>query len=163
MYYEIKEFSTVADGSGLSYVLVHFWRNVAESMSGSPPVLVEEFLMQLENAARRIVTDARGRYQLADGSFVSPSELDETVGLPQFRYEERPGGVMERVRQNIEEFAEMAEQRGLMGSLTRKKNPVVRDRSDPHGILKHADAKAVASLKADARSRIDRLQGRRDR
>lgn len=153
MYYEIKEFSTAAE-SGLSYVLVHFWRDAGARLAGSFPLLAEEFLMQLENSSRQIVTDARGRYQLADGSFVDPIELDEDAGLPQFRYEERPGGVMERVQQNIEQFVQMAEVRGLAGSLIRKKNPVIRDRSDPHGILQHADAKAIASLKGESLSRV---------
>jgi hypothetical protein len=69
------EIQGAVKGTDLYYVLVRYFAQDGDRN----PTLVEEHLMQLHDEGTRVVTDAEGRYQLADGSFIAPDELEHGV------------------------------------------------------------------------------------
>lgn len=76
MRYQVQEVST-EDETGLTYVLVHFWDTLTAAQRGDPPVLVNDFLMQLQDQGTRIVTNEDGWFKrLSDGVFIDPETLE---------------------------------------------------------------------------------------
>lgn len=112
MHYEIAEVSTHA-GTGLTYVLVNFWRSSDDREDGLRPFLVNDFFMTLPSTGERIVTDSEGRMLLTTGEWVEPQRADESLS-----YEKETFAIDPRVKliANIEQYVARAEARKETGN-----------------------------------------------
>lgn len=59
MFVEVAEINRLKDTDSI-YLLVHFWRSEADALAGDPPLLTNDFIMQLRRTGERVVTDAEG-------------------------------------------------------------------------------------------------------
>ncbi|KKN82263.1 hypothetical protein LCGC14_0310760 [marine sediment metagenome] len=139
--YKIREISTVKD-SRLTYVLVDFWTGRANFERGKPPILINDFLMQLHTTSVRIVTRADGRLKLLDGTFVDPkAETTRDIPNDQFDRETVDHDLPDEMKANIEAYWKRAQARGDIGS---KLDPRIhRDQSDPEGVLAKPEVRAL--------------------
>lgn len=137
MHYEIVEISTETRTEH-TYVLVHFWASRADAIRNEPPILVNDFLMQLRSTAERVVTDEQGRYKRTDGVFVAPEDV---TGKEEWIRETVKQDVPAKIIENIERYIARAETRGDRGNHLDHRN--IRDMRDPHHILERVDVRAL--------------------
>ena len=152
MRFEAEVHGTVK-GTELTYVLVRYFA----SDSDTEPTLVEEHLMQLADEGERIITDANGHYQLADGSFIDPAKME-----PDGKYEFARETFKRDVMAEIAEAAGRRWQRGIEKkqsgdwtgddtkpayvdgvSVKQGRQIIETDDADPKGVLARADIEAI--------------------
>lgn len=134
MFYKIVELAN-AKKTGHLYVLVHFWPD--KKAHGKPPVLVNDFLMQLRPTATQVVTDSGGRLKTESGEWVRVGpRVQENPDDPWEReVVDRP--LVAEIKANIREYWQRAQARGDVGTHTLPAFAAVeRDDKDPHGVLK---------------------------
>lgn len=110
MYVEFAEINRLKDTNNI-YMLVHFWRTQSDADAGQPPMLTNDFVMQLRRTVDRIVTDAAGRLKRADGIFVAPGDVttqDEQIGWTRETISRTRGEVFADVHANILGYARAA-------------------------------------------------------
>ncbi|KKL79664.1 hypothetical protein LCGC14_2012570 [marine sediment metagenome] len=151
MIYKIVEISTVLDTS-LTYVLVEFWLTLESIRKGDPPLLTNDFLMQLQATSTRIITNGDGWLKTVEGIFIDPNTLDPDGPQPEWELETVPRDVPAEIKGNIEDYEHRASTSQLTGNHTadaskplykegqivtqRVDTPLVkRDQSDPKDIL----------------------------
>lgn len=153
MFYKIVELANAKE-TGHVYVLVHFWHNGGAYRRGEPPVLTNDFFMQLRPTATQLVTDSEGRVRTQSGKRLR-------VGP---RVEENPDDPWERevvkrplvaeIKGNIRKYWKRARARGDVGTHTLPSWAAIeRDDKDPHKVLK-PDVKAL--IDAEIEEEIDR-------
>lgn len=145
MHYRIEEVSTDR-ASGHCYVRVSFWTRSADRNRGDPPVIVNDFLMQLRPTGERVITDAEGRFLRADGVFVAPEDVTAEDNAIGWQRESFTRDVPAEIIANIEAYVERAEGRGDAGDRTATRE---RDESDPHRILERDDVRALRNTTRD--------------
>lgn len=148
LYPKILEVST-DKATGATYCLVRFWLTEAARAQGKTPFLVEDFVMQLRPTGTRLI---------------DPD--DETKGTESFAID-----VPAAINANIARYIVRAEQHGYQGDNTSRKatasmsfkvgggtvrkkgarifTPIVRDQSDPHGILAKPEVKDMEGKDID--------------
>ncbi len=165
MIYKISEISTVKDSS-LTYVLVDFWANRQSLRGGDPPVLTNDFLMQLQTTSIRIITNEEGWLKATDGTFIDPATLTPDDPQPEWERETVPRDVAAEIKDNISGYWQRAVESQLTGDHTAnptnpfyKKGkivpqkgstpPVKRDQSDPKGILAKQDIQDLIGIEIE--------------
>jgi hypothetical protein len=147
VFYRIAEVST-DKASGHAFILVDFWASKADFGASKPPVLTNDFLMQLRPTGQRIVTNAEGWLKRKDGVFVDPETLDDSSEPePEWERETVDRELPAEIRANIKAYWERAQVRGDRGS---KIDPrIQRNETDPHGVLARADVKALRGAEVE--------------
>lgn len=140
MFYRIAEVST-DKATGHLYALVDFWASKADFDAAKPPVLINDFLMQLRPTGQRIVTNAQGWLKRIDGVFIDRETLVPGQPEPEWERETIDRDLPAEIRTNIEAYWKRAQVRGDSGNKIDSR--IVRDESDPHGVLTRADVKAL--------------------
>ncbi len=147
MFYEITEVSTDA-ASRHTYVLVHFWASKADHDAAKPPVLINDFLMQLRATGDQIVTNAEGHMKRKDtGEFVDSATLQPGAVQPEWERETVDRDTPAEIRVNIEAYWARAQVRGDTGDKSDWR--IHRDASDPHGVLAKPGVAALSGTAAE--------------
>jgi len=136
MFYKIVELAN-AKTAGHLYVLVHFWHNGGAYRRGEPPVLSNDFLMQLRPTATRVVTDSEGRVRTESGKWIRVgARVQENPDDPWVReVVDRP--LVAEIKANIREYWQRAQARSDVGDHSLPVFAAVEcDDKDPHGVLK---------------------------
>jgi hypothetical protein len=148
LYPKIVEVST-DKATGATYVLVRFWQTKTARAEGRPPFLVEDFVMALRPTGTRLI---------------DPD--DETKGTETYSID-----VPAAIKENIRKYIAEAERLGYQGDNSSRKGtastsfkvggvvkrkrgarifkPVVRDQSDPHGVLSRPEVKELEGKDVD--------------
>jgi len=148
LYPKIVEVST-DKATGSTYVLVRFWLTEAARTAGKTPYLVEDFVMQLRPTGTRLI---------------DPD--DDTKGSESYVID-----IPAAIKDNIKRYIVEAERLGYQGDNTSRKatastsfkvggvtkrkkgarifTPVVRDQSDPHGVLAKPEVKDMEGKDVD--------------
>jgi hypothetical protein len=150
MYFEIAEVSTEKQ-SGHTYVVVNFWASQVEADAGEPPLLTNDFLMQLRKDVERVVTDPAGRLKRTDGSFVAPEDATDKDEFEREAFEKADEDVQDEIVRNVLAYWERAQAAGYAGDHTgdaskplfvrgrevrqRASQTFERDESDVRGVL----------------------------
>jgi len=143
LFYIIDEITT-EKVVGHTYLSVRFWADKAVFDAGNPPLLVNDFVMQLRPTRRERVTNRDGWWKrLSDGVFIDPATLDPDLTY-EWEMETVDVDVPAVIRANIEAYWYRAQLRGDRGSKTDPR--IQRDARDPHSILSRPDVTALRSL-----------------
>ncbi len=151
MPYRISEASTLKGSGGLAYILVDFWRTAAAFDTGAPPILTNDFIMQLQREGQRIITRTDGWFKLTDGTFVDPAD-PQTEDIPSnlFARETVQRPTRQEVRENIRAYWQRAKAGRWSGDHTgdaskpfridgvrvrQRHAKLLRDSSDPLGVV----------------------------
>lgn len=143
MHIRINEVSREPD-TGLFYIDVDFWLTKIGFLAGHPPILSNDFRMQLFDSAVMINTDAAGFLLTTDGNAIDPTTLVPTVDSvtqkviepPQYLWKTSivPLDMKEQIRTNIVNFVRRAENNSaLRGDLRDRR--IKRSLSDGSGRL----------------------------
>lgn len=110
MFVELAEISRLK-GTNSIYLLVHFWRSQADADAGQPPLLTNDFIMQLRRTGERVVTDANGNMKRLDGVFVAPEDVtpeDEAIGWEREAFTRTRSEIFAEVRANVVAYVRRA-------------------------------------------------------
>jgi hypothetical protein len=132
MFYKIVEIAT-AKQARETYVLVHFWEKAAD-VTRKPPALINDFIMSLRPTA---LTEA------GEVERDVPGELKANI-LAYWQRAERKGWRGDHssaAGTSSQPFTEKGQVLREAGA--RVFRPIVRDQSDPQGILKRPDVQAL--------------------
>ena len=123
---------------GLFYFDIDFWLTQAAYDAGNPPIISNDFRMQLVNSITRVAQDTNGFYLTTDGSSIDPAILTpdnttiynwktETITLT-------ANDIIAQIRSNIANFVKQAVANNtLRGDLRHR--AIIRNQTDPSGIL----------------------------
>jgi hypothetical protein len=120
--------------SSLIYCVAYFWRTKAEADVGTPPFLLNDFLMQLYPDDIRIKMQG-GRYVRLDGVRVYPdavTEEDELIGFQMETVKKTQPMLQEEVLNNVLRYWARATQPGYVGD---QRSYRELSEADPDGIL----------------------------
>ncbi len=145
MFYKIVELAN-AKKTGHVYLLVHFWYNGGAYRRGEPPILINDFLMQLRPTATHLVTDSGGRVRTQSGEWVRVGA--RVVEDPEDPWErevvDRP--LVAEIKANIAAYWRRAQARGDVGNHSLPAFAAIeRDDKDPNKVLK-PDVKALVGI-----------------
>ena len=117
----------------LFYIDVDFWATRAGFLAGNPPLVSNDFRMQLSRTARVVATDVNGNWIKADGSAVDPATLTGFEGF-EWQYQTIQINPIDQIKANIAKFiqSEIAG-KGRRGDLRDRR--IVRQQTDSTGIL----------------------------
>lgn len=157
MYYEIPEVSR--HESGLIYILVELWLTQADHDAGEPPILSNDFLIQLRRQYQRVVTSTglvageaavgegeigfpNGWHKRLDGVFVDPANItpeDEAIGWERETITKTNAELRQEARQILLAYWRRAKAAALAGqSFPRRhdqRQRLIRNLDDPDGLL----------------------------
>ena len=144
MFYKIIEISTAPPHT---YVLVRFWPDRAAFQRAEPPVLTNDFLLQLRPTGQRIVTNPQGWPKRTDGVFVDPDTLDPGQPEPAWQRELYTVDLPAEIKKQIAAYWQRAQERGERGSNI--DTAIRTDLSDPHGVLARPDVIALRGAEVE--------------
>lgn len=134
MFYKIVELAN-AKKTGHLYVLVHFWPD--KKAYGKPPVLINDFLMQLRPTSTQVVTDDRGYLRTVSGRWVRVGARVQDYPDDPWERETVDVDLVGGIKGNIEAYWRRAQARGEEGDHSAPAfRSIERDNKDPHGVLK---------------------------
>lgn len=127
---------------GFIYVLVDIWRAQADADAGDPPLLSNDFIIQIRRQIIRIVTDASGNLKRADGVFVAPEDVtgaDKAIGWEWETITKTNPALRQEVIEHIRDYWRRAKAAALAGRAFPRKHDnrerMVRNNTDTDGIL----------------------------
>lgn len=109
-FVEIQELSADKESHEL-YLLIALWATKIGHDNGNPPLITNDFIMQIRPTETRIVTDANGFWKRAsDGVFIDPATL-EPGDTTEWEHEtvQRPRSeIIDEIKGNVRNYFQQA-------------------------------------------------------
>ena len=126
------------------YLDIDFWLTQIGYNNGNPPILSEDFSMQIWIADRTITQDINGNYLTTGGQSIDPATLTPDSNYV-WQYTTTPRTAVQiiaQIRANIAKLVNMATQNSMIRGERRFRRWVIRTQTDADNILAN-----IAALK----------------